>query len=236
MEERHPIAANIGQEPRRREPTAQHHGRPRRQRGRPCLHDAAGVEHRHRDVGHVLGVDAPLDHRHPGTGDLAVGHPNRLGLATRPRGEDEHQQLGFVHGAVNGNGTVADGGQRGKPLGTVDGHDPIRADANGQAVKEGSVLLVGDDQLAVRRGDVASQLGAPPGGIDADDDRIVESGRTQQKGELGNVVEQHADVERSFASPRRQQCGPVRAGVDVLDPRTRSAPQSGWRDDRPQVA
>ncbi len=65
-------------------------------------------------------------------------------------------------------------------------------------------------------GDVSLQLGAASGRIDADHGATGEGRRTQPQGELGDVVQQHARVERSVDALLQQIGGARGAGLDIL--------------------
>ena len=114
-----------------------------------------------------------------------------------------------------------------------DGDDPVVVDAEVEAVEAGSMCLLGHDDPAIRVPDVVRELRAPPGRVDADDRGSGERGSAEQEAVLGNVVEQHPDVERRAlgAAGRTQHRGSHRALVRDLRPRPRSVfeDQSGAR-------
>ena len=58
---------------------------------------------------------------------------------------------------------------------------------------------LGDDQLAVGIGDVACELGSLAGRVDADHRGATHRAGSQPQAQLGNVLEQESDVERTRA-------------------------------------
>ncbi len=93
-----------------------------------------------------------------------------------------------------------------------------RAARRGRARRAAAPCPVGDDQLAVGVADVASQLGAAPRRVDADDRRARERGAAEPEQVLGHVLEQHADVERAGGSPSQCHRGPHPTGAHDLGP------------------
>jgi hypothetical protein len=104
-------------------------------------------------------------------------------------------------------------------LGRVDAQDPVRGNADVETVDEPDVGAIGDDQLAVRVGDVVSQLGPAAGRVDADDRRTGQGGADDPEHVLGLVVEQHADVERARPAAGGRERRPLFALRDDLRPR-----------------
>ena len=89
---------------------------------------------------------------------------------------------------------------------------------------------LGQHERAVGVGDVARQLGAAPGRVDADDGRAGERGAAQREPELGDVVEQHADVERRVGRRvRPEERGALRGGLDDLAPTSTTRPRTAAR-------
>ena len=80
----------------------------------------------------------------------------------------------------------------------VDDEQPVGGDhPSGAGIREQRrCARLGQQQRAVGVLHVARQLRAAAGRVDADDRRAGERGRAQREPELGDVVEQHADVER----------------------------------------
>ena len=109
-------------------------------------------------------------------------------------------------------------GQLGLVGGLVYDEDVLGGQAGVEPGQEGEVGRLGDEELARRVPDVASQLGAPAGGVDADDDGPGQAGRPQPHGELGNVVEEDADVEGTGPATLDEKGGPVGALLHDLGP------------------
>ena len=95
----------------------------------------------------------------------------------------------------------------------------VQITALGAPVEQRHLTPVGDDQFAIAVADVGGQFGAAAGRIDPDDRRAGEGGGTDPEEVLGDVLEQHADVERAavpmeLASSDRTD----RAGADDVIP------------------
>jgi hypothetical protein len=74
-------------------------------------------------------------------------------------------------------------------------HDSIAWEPDVEAVEQRRQRVLRDDELAVGVADVAGQLLAPPSGVDADDAGAAQRSGTEEEHVLGDVLEQHADVD-----------------------------------------
>jgi len=104
----------------------------------------------------------------------------------------------------------------------VDVDDPPTGRTQIETIEQLAVARLGHDQLAIRVGDVTSQLGPPSGRVDADDRIARERRCTQPRHHLGRVVEQHADVAGGAAIERSEEvAGSGRTSLGELGPRAR---------------
>ena len=86
-----------------------------------------------------------------------------------------------------------------------------------EPVEQRGVVGVGDHELAVGVADVAGELVAATGVVDADDRGAGQRGAEQGEQVVGGVVEQHADVERarSASADASHRAMAVAAGDDL---------------------
>ena len=111
---------------------------------------------------------------------------------------------------------VGVGRERGRVRRVVDDEDAAPGRAEVESVEQPLVTPFGDDHLALGMEDVALQPRAAPGGVDAHD-RPPEHGRgTEPHGEVGHVVEQHADVRCAGDPHRVEERGARRALLHEL--------------------
>ncbi len=80
------------------------------------------------------------------------------------------------------------------------------------------MAILGHQDLTVRVPDVALEPGAAAGRVDADERGTRKNGGAAHEEILGDVLEQHADVEGTFPPPRQQRLRPLAARRDVLPP------------------
>ncbi len=148
----------------------------------------------------------------------ALRQDARLRRAARARGEQKEVDAPLVDLHVGDGGALV-GCEHCGVVGAVDVEDPPVRSAEVEAVEQVRVAAFGDDELAVGVGDVAGELGATACRVDADDDGVGERGRTEPHRELGDVVEEQADVRRRVRVEGRLQArGACRARVEVLAP------------------
>ena len=95
--------------------------------------------------------------------------------------------------------------EAGEVVGVVDAQEAFVGNTEVEAVEERGARLVGHEELAVGEADVAGQLLAASGGVDPDHRGARQRGGAQPQEVLRDVVEQHADVERSRPAQRRCQ-------------------------------
>ena len=174
---------------------------------------------RHRAIEDV----ARLEHRlRDGARRAPLGHPHGFGRACGPGREQQREQrlgIGRVERIQRTSrdcfGRARDGSS---PRGRVDVEDPVTGEIERDALQQGPHDTVGDDELAVGVVDVARELSAAARRIDTDDRRAREPGARQQEDELGHVLEEHADVERSGPPQLHEQLSPHACFLDDLAP------------------
>ena len=105
----------------------------------------------------------------------------------------------------------------------LDGEHAFAVDPEVETGEQWRVRGLRDDDPAIGVADVVGELLAPAGRVDADDGRARERGAAEQEDVLGNVVEQHADMERPGAGKTggAQHRRAYRALVRDLRPRPR---------------
>ena len=130
--------------------------------------------------------------------------------AARARGEQEEQRVGHRHRDVGDRRARERRERRGVARG-LDVEDAIGGHAEVEALEQRAVTRLGDDPLAVRVAHVARELRAAPRRVDPDDHAAGERRRSEPERELWDVLEQHADVERTFRARGEQERGALRA-------------------------
>ena len=213
---RRPEVPHVVEEPARREPLAERERGAGGQCEAVARHHGVGVEQRHRDVADVVGGDPEHVGEHESREPhLLVGHPHRLRLAARPRGEDQHEQRGRRStGGACSSGTLRASRDQRRPCLRVDEHD-----GHVDALQQPRVRSIGEHQLAVAGADVGEQGVPAPRGVEPDDDVATEGRGRQGHHHLGGVVEEHADVRWAPGVEHAAQRGGPRGGLGhVLGP------------------
>ncbi len=150
--------------------------------------------------------------------EATVPHPHGLGRAGRTRREDQHERVGRAGTGVRQRCTRVRR-ERVGPGRVVDHMEAVAIHRLARGEEELEVRRLGEHERAVGVRDVAGQLRPPAGGVDADDGRPRQRRAAQREEELGDVVEQHADVEgRAGRRVRPEERSPLRGGVDDLAP------------------
>ena len=191
----------------------------------PAGHELVRVEQRHGLVADVAASDAAVRADVPADeGEALLRAERGLRLPCGARSED--QQVGGER--VERDVRVGGAGvrrERRAPGGGVDHEAALGRDARVEPGEQAPVALLGHDHRAVGVADVALELGAAPGGVDADHGRPRERGGAEQERVLGHVVEQDAHVKgragRERAPQREQQGGALERGRDVRAPAPR---------------
>ena len=174
------IAADVGEPSGGRESAADDDRAAGEQGDGPGHHDGVGVEQRHGAVDAVVRADAEAVGEHAaGHGDLGLRDPHGLGVAAGAGGEHERDQIVGPHGHIGevGQGRAGVPGEQGCPVGGVDGH---HGGGQVEALEQGLVLAVREDQSAVGEGGIARQGLAAPRGIESGDDDLGARRRGQQ--------------------------------------------------------
>ena len=174
------------------------------------------MEHRHRQVAHVVGTELHhVGQRAADPAEPALRAQARLGSARRARREQQQVQVGVGDLDVR-ESSASVMLERLGVRGGLDLEGAVRPDAGVDPIEERRVAPFGHQQLALGVGDVAGQLRAPPGRVDADDDRARDRRRAEPDGELRDVVEQDAHVERARPAQLLEQGGALRTRGHVL--------------------
>ena len=217
------MAADVGEEAGGREPPGarQRHCAAGGQAWPPTRHQRVGVEQRHGGVGHVLWVErGHLSHDVGDAGQATLGAAHRLRRSRGPRGEEQVAQGGggdVVLHHVMGAGTLVGAEVAGCGPG-VDHEHPVRGAVDHadripevEAVDEAQVGRAGDEELALRVGQVSGQLVATVRGVGADHGGPDQGGGLEPEQEVHRVVEQESDVEGTGTAvgqqPRAPRCG-----------------------------
>ena len=136
----------------------------------------------------------------PLTGESALRTPHGLGEAGRSGGEDQEVEILFQHRSLGIGGRLRPHSVR--VILAVDGEHQLVRYGGIDSVEQLSRLRVSDEQLAVRVTDEESELLAPIGRVDADDDRGGERGADEPEEVVGDVLKQDADVRRPPRPPQ----------------------------------
>ena len=157
-----------------------------------------------------------------------LGAAHGLGVARRPRGEEEQQEVLGCDGVEPCRGG-ADAEQVVTVGVAVHAQDVTGVDPDVEAVEELCPGGVGDDQVAVGEDDVAGELGAAAGGVDPHHGGAGQRGGAEPEEVFGDVVEKHAHMERSRCAQGDGQGGaPAALGHDVAPrPRGGAGVQTG---------
>jgi hypothetical protein len=143
------------------------------------------MEERHGAIHHVGGRESETAGR---PGDPPLSDPHRLGCPGGARGE---QQQGKV---------VRRWGERLGFLAAGDGRRVVNFDNPGrpefESLEQGSVPGIGEDDRTVGVHDVGGQFIAPPGRVQADEDRSRQDCRPKGEEVLGDVVKQNPHMGR----------------------------------------
>ena len=147
------------------------------------------MEQRHRAVEDVVARER-TGARMGGARRPALAHLHGLGGAGGARGEDQQVERGGIGCGVweRSSGVRLHADRPSRAVDAVHRHVEV------ETLEQGRVLGIGEHGRAVTVADVAGQLLAPAGGVDADDDPLAQRRRAEEEHVLGNVVEQHADV------------------------------------------
>ncbi len=227
---RRAVAADVLEEPRRRELRGRHR-RSAGERHRPPGDDRVGVEQRHREVADVGGRHLELpDQVESREQHHQVGHLDGLRVAARARGEDHHER---VHGL--------DLAQRHQLAGCADELGPLLAGRVEQAyagqvdaLEQVPVLGIGDEDLALGPSYVRSEAVAATGRVDAAEHVAAQTRGGHRPQHVRGVAEQHPDVGRPLAVEQADQCGGLGTRLgDVLTPRPRPVAVQHARAGRP---
>ncbi len=186
------VVSDIIEEVARREP-GRHDRGAGNHRGCPPGDDRVGVEQGHGHVAGVpLGQGEALRQVEAGEGGHQVGNLHCLRVAARAGREDHHER---VH-----RGDLPMGHEF---AGLLDELGPLRRRGvedpgflQVQAVEQGQVFGVGDQELAVRAPDVGGERLASPRGVQAAQHVAAEPGRRHLGQHLGVVSQQGAHVHR----------------------------------------
>ena len=99
------------------------------------------------------------------------------------------------------------GSERGSPLRRVDVQHPAVGRPQIQSLQEPQMAALGNDEAAVGMGDVACQLRALPGGVDAHHRRPGHGRCSQQHGVFRTVVQERTYMERPRSPAVQEQMG-----------------------------
>ena len=210
------MLAYVGKEGRGRETAPENHRGAGDQGWEQVGHQGVAMEKGHAAVQDVVGAEGPRRvGRRPRRPTL--GHAHRLGGSGRPRRE-EHQVEGIrARHFVDGKRRRSAGGQQLPVLRSVDCQDPGGAEV--EISQQRRLGGVGEDQLAVGVPDVVRQRSSPPSRIDADHGGAGEGGPEEHEDVLGQVLQQHADVEWSVTPQFLERSGAAGGFGHDLRPR-----------------